>query len=205
MNRGKMSQNLSLISNYKTKKQRMVDDATKSLDSILDRGMSLIESNYKRHCVICGHSFETTDPGFATCSKRCQNERDRQVSDWIHGSLSAMVSKALEILEECPVEEKVYFIQGETSKLIKIGYSQDVQGRLDNLRASSPESLLLLIAINGDRQLEKQLHHRFSGLRKHGEWFCPDQEILDLIGDLKSAKSDEGSRQCQTNIQPKSL
>lgn len=74
----------------------------------------------------------------------------------------------------------VYFIQGEVTKLIKIGYTNNVQKRLKALQQS--EELTLLKQIDEvPRAYETELHQRFSHLCARGEWFRPKKELLDFI------------------------
>ena len=74
----------------------------------------------------------------------------------------------------------VYFIQGEVTKLIKIGYTNDVQKRLKALQQS--EELTLLKQIDEvTRAYETELHQRFSQFCARGEWFRPKKELLDFI------------------------
>ena len=74
----------------------------------------------------------------------------------------------------------VYFIQGEVTKLIKIGYTNNVQKRLKALQQS--EELTLLKQIDEvTRAYETELHQRFSHLCARGEWFRPKKELLDFI------------------------
>lgn len=69
----------------------------------------------------------------------------------------------------------IYFIQDDVSFLIKIGFtSQDDAGsRLAQLQTGSPAKLMLLCAIDGDRDIEGALHRKFQHARTHGEWFRP--------------------------------
>lgn len=78
----------------------------------------------------------------------------------------------------------IYFIQSETGA-IKIGYSRSPKQRLNNLQGSNSEKLTLLGTIKGGRSKEAELHERFSGLRTTGEWFRPEDYLLDYIHSFK--------------------
>ena len=81
----------------------------------------------------------------------------------------------------------VYFIQGEITKRIKIGYSDDIKGRIKSLEGS--ESLRLIHVIpNATTKTELSLHKKFSHLRVIGEWFEGTQELAHYISSLKSDK-----------------
>lgn len=76
----------------------------------------------------------------------------------------------------------VYFITD--SNHIKIGYTKnDVRKRLKQLQTSNPNKLFLLGYIEGDKNVEKTLHKKFSSsiIRQNGEWFSPTQDLLDYI------------------------
>lgn len=76
----------------------------------------------------------------------------------------------------------VYLIQGETTKLVKIGYSEDIPKRLQTLKSSSPDKLTLLGYLQGaGTQAELKLHKKFEKWRVHHEWFQADPSILDYF------------------------
>jgi hypothetical protein len=86
---------------------------------------------------------------------------------------------------------RTYVIRGEGTNLVKIGKSHQVDRRVRNLQASSPAKLKILRSIPFD--CERRMHMRFSHLRRHGEWFTFDIDMLaetfheDILG-LASAK-----------------
>lgn len=75
----------------------------------------------------------------------------------------------------------VYFIQDTNSGPIKIGITKDIQTRFGELQRSSPIPLKILKTINGEKELEDQIHKHFKHLQQHGEWFQPAKELLDFI------------------------
>lgn len=72
-----------------------------------------------------------------------------------------------------------YFIQGQAGGNIKIGRAHDAQKRLKDLQIGSPDKLVLLLVLDGDR--ESDLHGKFKSDRRHGEWFDPSNEIAAFI------------------------
>ncbi len=72
----------------------------------------------------------------------------------------------------------VYFIQGQITGLIKIGWTISVEGRLFTLQASSPDKLKVLGWFPGNGREERALHKHFASCRSHGEWFFPEPELL---------------------------
>lgn len=81
----------------------------------------------------------------------------------------------------------VYFIQGEITKRIKIGHSDDIKGRIKSLEGSEPLRLIHVIP-NATTKTELSLHKKFSHLRVIGEWFEGTQELAHYISSLKSDK-----------------
>jgi len=80
-----------------------------------------------------------------------------------------------------------YFVQGETTKNIKIGKTKDgLPDRLKDLQGSSPDRLVCLTTVFGDR--EDSYHVRFNHLWSHGEWFKPGQDLLDFIASLPKSR-----------------
>lgn len=75
----------------------------------------------------------------------------------------------------------VYFVQGGESGLIKIGFARNVASRLVKMRVDSPVPLVLMVAIEGDLTIERELHQRFSDDRALGEWFRPSEALLSFI------------------------
>jgi hypothetical protein len=77
----------------------------------------------------------------------------------------------------------IYFIQDDTSNLIKIGFvkGEDANVRLADLQTGSAAGLVLLGTMPGDRQVETDLHARFAAAREHGEWFRPVPGLIRFI------------------------
>lgn len=70
---------------------------------------------------------------------------------------------------------KTYVIQSSCG-LIKIGKSLDPSARLNDLQVGSPHELTLLGVIDDD--VESDLHMKFADLRRRGEWFEPDKDLI---------------------------
>src|SRR5438552_3907269 len=82
----------------------------------------------------------------------------------------------------------IYFIQGEITKLIKIGYTKsrkELWGRFYIMQIGSPDKLNVLgVIVGGTRRKEKELHKRFEHLNIRGEWFKPSKLLLGYIKDI---------------------
>lgn len=75
----------------------------------------------------------------------------------------------------------VYFIENQENKLIKIGKAKDVLSRLGQLQAETTDQLRVLATVEGYTDKERELHQHFFEYRTKGEWFYPEQPILDFI------------------------
>lgn len=73
---------------------------------------------------------------------------------------------------------QTYFVQGRMTEFIKIGKSFNPRERLPTLQTGSPDELILIAIIDGDK--EKALHRKFQADRHHGEWFFP-KNILTFL------------------------
>ncbi|HFH3763250.1 GIY-YIG nuclease family protein [Pseudomonas aeruginosa] len=78
----------------------------------------------------------------------------------------------------------VYFIRNSRGS-IKIGSSMNVEDRLHHLETGAGERLELIASVPGSFGAERELHARFTGLREHGEWFSPGEELLEYINQLQ--------------------
>jgi len=87
-----------------------------------------------------------------------------------------------------PHPTRVYFVQAETSKAIKIGVSWNPKRRLAELQNGHHEALSLIGELDGDSKLERELHRRFASSRMSGEWFACTDELLETIKELDRAK-----------------
>lgn len=100
--------------------------------------------------------------------------------------LGCSVSQVCRMLKPFRVDRRcVYFIQAVDGGLIKIGVAQDPESRLLEFQVGCPVELRIVALTEGGRELEKRLHQRFQGYRKHGEWFEPCEELLSLIAAIE--------------------
>lgn len=67
----------------------------------------------------------------------------------------------------------IYFLQekGLFRSRIKIGFTNNVKGRMSKLRGGSPSALKLILLLPGTLLDEAGYHERFAAYRLHGEWF----------------------------------
>ena len=82
----------------------------------------------------------------------------------------------------------IYAIHAEGTEFVKVGYTADyltLVKRIGALQTASPYKLKLLLAIEGERDTEQQLHER---IKKHvspagNEWFSLHHDMADALGD----------------------
>jgi len=81
----------------------------------------------------------------------------------------------------------IYFIQAaDKTGLIKIGWAVDVNKRLKDIQRMCPIRLIVLDTHKGDARTEYIIHRIFQEYRLHGEWFEPEQKLLNFIQDEES-------------------
>jgi hypothetical protein len=76
--------------------------------------------------------------------------------------------------------EVIYFIQAGGGP-IKIGTTNKIGRRLENMQSGNHEPLALIGIIPGGWKIEGGLHVKFAADRKRGEWFNPSPALLDFI------------------------
>lgn len=79
----------------------------------------------------------------------------------------------------------VYFIQCNSTKNIKIGKSINVHERMKQIKGMTPSGIDLLATIDGDTDVEANLHKKFNKYSVHGEWFKPSRELMDFIKSIQ--------------------
>lgn len=94
----------------------------------------------------------------------------------------------------------IYFIQMGHDGPIKIGQSDDPFGRLKDLQVGAPYKLHLVAVTKCVPNSEGDIHARFANIRLNGEWFKPDQALLDFIamlrvGDMRSGVFTKGGQE----------
>lgn len=88
-------------------------------------------------------------------------------------------------------EPTVYFVQGQKTRKIKIGFTGgDFANRLSQIQGSSPDLLMCLRTFKGGRKQEKELHKRFKKAWSHGGWFHPTSNLIAYIKRLPPSLAD---------------
>jgi len=103
----------------------------------------------------------------------------------------------------------VYFVREENTGMIKIGSSEKIRARFSAMQADNSSKLTLLCTIGGGVNEESWLHEVFSGCRTRGEWFSPNELMLEVIdcliaGDKVKFRDLVGARNLNTYVREKS-
>lgn len=65
----------------------------------------------------------------------------------------------------------IYLIQAGDLPFLKIGYSENIQGRIANMQTHCPVEIRCLVERNGSMLLEREIHRRLREYRARLEWF----------------------------------
>lgn len=65
----------------------------------------------------------------------------------------------------------VYFLQNGVPGRVKIGFTEDLKGRLSALQGATSDAVTLIGTIPGPAKLERKMHKRFDAHRMRREWF----------------------------------
>lgn len=80
------------------------------------------------------------------------------------------------------MQSLVYFIEDPITNAVKIGYSSSLSSRLRALKGMYRNPLLRVVGVlPGGRDLEEELHARFSDLNDGGEWFSLTPSLREFI------------------------
>lgn len=78
----------------------------------------------------------------------------------------------------------VYIILDKESNAVKIGRTNNIEKRLENLRACNPNELKLLLVSN--ELNEHELHNKFAREHIRNEWYTYSANIQELIDNISS-------------------
>lgn len=75
----------------------------------------------------------------------------------------------------------VYFIKLEETSFVRIGFTNDLEGRVRNLKSSNPHKIRVIGTCEGERQMESYYHSAFKNLHVHGDWFREGPELKKFL------------------------
>lgn len=77
----------------------------------------------------------------------------------------------------------IYFV-GTKTRCVKIGFTDCIRHRLGELQVGNHEKLHLIAWIDGDRELEAEMHERFRAYQIRGEWFRLEGGLREFVKQL---------------------
>lgn len=115
--------------------------------------------------------------------KYLQTYTNQEIEEW-NSNLAASYSVEIpELLQKKEVKKNgfVYLLE-DSSGYIKIGCSQDIKKRIENIQSNNPTiKVLKLIETNDITGLESKLHKAFANKRIKGEWFLLTEDDIKQI------------------------
>lgn len=136
-------------------------------------------------------SWKKDDPRWKEYWKRKEEEekakRLRKGIEAMHSDEQAMSCLARYVKKPPKKPEGfIYFMQGQCGGPIKIGCSSSPEKRLKELQTGYPDTLVLLLMIPGNEAIERALHRQFKASKLKGEWFRPDDYVVEAIKELRN-------------------
>ena len=147
-------------------------------------------------CIRCGTpredgSFHTDSRYPGDVCKPCIHRPGSQHSPGlmgIRGRAKREQRAILNIVKQVQKNGQLLVYIARAGRNVKIGYSKNVNQRLQQLSTASPSPIQLIAVVPGDRQLEQELHQEFRKQRKIGEWFRgKGRDIVPRISELPGA------------------
>jgi predicted nuclease of restriction endonuclease-like (RecB) superfamily len=98
---------------------------------------------------------------------------------------------------------RIYFARCESAdQFIKIGWTKQktIKKRFKGMQTGNPYQLKLIYSIPGSQDRERRIQRKFAFLRVSGEWFRPEQVLLDFISVLRKCTETELNTICKSNL-----
>ena len=122
------------------------------------------------------HVFKVNDPRWEEVNKR---KFETEMAQRLRRELAAD-SKVASIKEK-DAKGFIYFIQAVNGGPVKIGFSICPEKRISELQTANPYKLELIGKITGNINAEKKLQKHLIHAKTYGEWFEPDEIVIDAI------------------------
>lgn len=102
---------------------------------------------------------------------------------------SGTIDTPLTQVRSADVHGFTYFIRVDDA--IKIGFATNFNRRLSGLQTAHEKPIVVLAVVPASMADEFKTHQLFAHLRIRGEWFRPEQDLLDFIDALKAKPHEE--------------
>lgn len=127
----------------------------------------LVDGAEQPACIKCGVTFADPYYTIPMCSDCAKNFVDEVFI--MHSGKGYFNTELIQTARRPP--QDLYVVQ-RPDGMVKIGISQDLTKRIENLECSGGHKLKLLLMVKkGGAKLEQVLHTRFADKRTVGEWF----------------------------------
>jgi hypothetical protein len=134
--------------------------------------------------------FEGFDFCFILISKTLKKMSDNRFKAQVAEMQSAMHQEVNSeewgiLFESEPTKNSViYFLLFKKSRLIKIGYTSQIEKRLQAYATHSAEKFSLIKTVPGTKSKEKNIHKHLKTFRRKGEFFQECDEVMEYIDSL---------------------
>lgn len=134
-----------------------------------------------------------TEKAVTDCSKNPSPIRHQSMKSVTDPSPDPQKSAKEAFLKRLWLVSGTYFLQAQDSGLIKIGKAVEVARRIETVQRETPTTLTLLGWIPyrteqlssehpySPKLSETFVHRRFASSRVYGEWFSPDDAIIEFL------------------------
>jgi len=122
------------------------------------------------------HVYKTNDPRWEEVNKR---KFEAEMADRIRRDLVA--NRKVDNNKEKDAKGFIYFIQAVNGGPVKIGFSICPEKRILELQTANPYKLDLIGTIRGNIFAEKKLQKHLVHAKTYGEWFEPDEIVIEAI------------------------
>jgi hypothetical protein len=96
--------------------------------------------------------------------------------------------RSIQTARDQSADSWVYFVRAGATGPIKIGRSNNVDGRVSTLQTGNHEPLQVIAKIPGGQAVEAMLHTALEPHALRGEWFKAAPEVLRLIDELRGRR-----------------
>ncbi len=115
---------------------------------------------------------------------------DANFAIWVDEKIQELLLKGSISIHSKPLKSitYIYFVKATKLNLVKIGMTENLHHRLNNLKVNSPDGLELVkvIRTNDIYPNDQAIHLLFPHLRSHGEWYFWTAELQNFVNQLEA-------------------
>lgn len=106
------------------------------------------------------------------------------VGDGSYRALNVPPVRAWQERQTASLDPVIYFVQVDGAGPIKIGFTENLEKRIQGMLTATPGTIKVLATRPGTLAEERVLHQRFAHLRVSREWFRPEEDLITYIRGL---------------------